>query len=302
MSIESSWRLPPPSLHFLLHWPFRNTVAIAELAPVALVLALTASLGLGCAQILGIPGEPQLRSTEVTNSSGSGEDSLSSFAGEQIEDDAGSTGSPLSGANVSTEGTLDIPLTTANQPGPISTEGQSRVDAGTNQSSLAPDGGVPPINDAAAPEVAGCAVFALRGPNEHCYAPLTALQSWQDSRDACLALGAGWDLVSIRSEEENDFIFSLGVDELWIGASDQAESDAWLWVDDETPFWVGNQETGQAVGTAYVNWNANEPNGGGGSGCARIVAAVAGTWADLECGSERAALCMGPSAALRDAD
>ncbi len=160
-----------------------------------------------------------------------------------------------------------------------------------------PDIEVPDEPDIEVPEepaapVAGCGSNAVLGPAGGCWRVLQVPRSWGASRRRCRSIGAGWDLASIRSEEENEFVDALGSDQLWIGGSDLASEGDWVWVDDGTPFWEGRQN-GRAVGRAFVAWSGNEPNGGANSDCARTVPGRA-EWADLACALERQALCLGP--------
>lgn len=153
-----------------------------------------------------------------------------------------------------------------------------------------PGDDVPPPDAAPADP---CLEGAALGPNGRCYTTLTAELVWDDARDACQALGAGWDLATIRDAAANDFIAGLVNLEAWLGGSDAAVEGAWVWVTDNQPFWNGTGDDGAAVGGAFENWNSDEPNGGGPSDCMRLVPGR-GTWADLQCSFERPALCEGP--------
>jgi len=78
--------------------------------------------------------------------------------------------------------------------------------------------------------------------------------TWEDARAAAQALGPGWDLTTIGSGEENDFVTSLLNTTLplgdrahfWLGATDAAVEGTWEWIDG-TPF-------------TYTNWWSGEPN------------------------------------------
>ena len=65
---------------------------------------------------------------------------------------------------------------------------------------------------------------------------------WEKARTSCLSLGG--DLASVGSEEENNFINSLGTN-FYLGGSDSAQEGTWVWSD----------------GTAwtYDKWQAGEP-------------------------------------------
>lgn len=104
--------------------------------------------------------------------------------------------------------------------------------------------------------------------------------TWDGANAATLALGGGWHLATITSQEENDFIageFPSAVSNgHWLGgiqtpAGPVDEPDgAWNWVTGEP--W------------AYTNWASAEPNDAGG-GETRLHFDVfsdgGGTWNDL---------------------
>lgn len=83
------------------------------------------------------------------------------------------------------------------------------------------------------------------------YAPQT---SWADARTAAQGLGAGWDLATITSIEEQMFIAGLigpangGLVEYYIGG--QYANGSWGWVTGET--WD------------FTYWGNGEPNGNAG--------------------------------------
>jgi hypothetical protein len=163
------------------------------------------------------------------------------------------------------------------------------------------------LEDAGAPSASGdagadagsafCSGADLTGPNGSCFSLQSTARSWADARSACLALGNGWDLASIRSEAINTFLSDALSFEAWIGASDAATEGAWTWVIDGAPFWSGTGAMGSAVAAAYNSWNTSEPNGGTNSDCARILpgALIApgakAIWADLECAQLRGSVC-----------
>lgn len=76
--------------------------------------------------------------------------------------------------------------------------------------------------------------------------------SWTSARTAAQALGAGWDLATITSAQEDAFVASLlpvapaSRSHYWIGATDGALEGSFAWVTGE-PF-------------IYANWHGGEPN------------------------------------------
>jgi hypothetical protein len=121
---------------------------------------------------------------------------------------------------------------------------------------------------------------------------VTESASWALARSRCQARGAGWDLMSIRSAADSAFLAGWLTAEAWVGADDTDGREIWRWVDDGSEFWEGGG-TGSALDSSYVNWNANEPNGGGGHDCMRILPSA--LWADLDCGDSRTSVCEGPA-------
>jgi hypothetical protein len=119
----------------------------------------------------------------------------------------------------------------------------------------------------------GCPSGTVEWENGHCYqAVLAPGLSWDDANAACETRGG--HLVTITSEEENAFVFSLVsgdsafwyLDALnnglgpWLGGyqpDGSAEPDGgWRWVTDE-PF-------------EYTNWEDGQPDEGGGGSQNRL--------------------------------
>lgn len=89
--------------------------------------------------------------------------------------------------------------------------------------------------------------------NGHEYAVVSAEgATWQDARAAARALGAGWDLATVTSAAENEFLIAMlpAVPgdrwHYWLGANDSATEGVFAWV------------TGEAF--TYANWAPGEPN------------------------------------------
>ncbi len=79
----------------------------------------------------------------------------------------------------------------------------------------------------------------------HEYILITDLQTWINAKIDCESRGG--HLVTITSQEENDFVTNLiKSDTVWIGFTDESIEGSWHWI------------TGESV--TYTNWGQNEPN------------------------------------------
>lgn len=138
-----------------------------------------------------------------------------------------------------------------------------------------------------------CASDETLAPNGSCYFVSQNSTNWDGARSTCQGRGAGWDLVAVRTQEDDEFIQSLITQEVWIGAKDNG-SDAWQWVTDTATFWNG-ASSGTVANGAYVNWSASEPTDGPNEDCARYKFTTNRAWGDVGCGDQYRFLCEGPS-------
>jgi hypothetical protein len=94
--------------------------------------------------------------------------------------------------------------------------------------------------------------------------------SWDDARAAARALGPGWDLATITSEAEQNFIASLlgppptqGTVQYWVGGFQPTGSaepgGSWQWINGEGVFWDNGSVTG-----AFSAWGPGQPDNVGG--------------------------------------
>lgn len=285
--------------------PLRARATLARLPLLACLMA-----GAGCADLLEIPDSPRLveGSPDVAPLPAPGGRAPASVAPERAEDEraeddpfedepaaSGGVGGLASSGAPPPAATALAPIPSAPSP---SAGGAAPADAGVPPPDVPPPPDAPP-SDAAPEPLGGCVPPESEGPTGDCYILFAATRSWSDAREVCLARGPGWDLATVRSAGENQFLSELGGDEAWIGASDADDEGTWLWVDDGEPFWRGNG-TGRALDGAFENWNSDEPNGAGNSDCARLVSTarvltdVGPTWADLECFELLPFICEGP--------
>ncbi len=136
-----------------------------------------------------------------------------------------------------------------------------------------------------------CALGESTAPSGHCYALVSDELNWAAARNSCQSRGPGWDLASIRTEADSNFLGSLLREEMWVGGSDARTEATWTWVDDGVEFWQG-EDSGVALNGAFVNWFGTEPNGAFSSDCLRLL--LGAGWADYECEELIGSICQGP--------
>ncbi len=116
--------------------------------------------------------------------------------------------------------------------------------------------------------------------NGHCYFALVGPpRNWSTQRDACASAGA--HLVTITSQEENDFVSQMvGDQDRWIGLRKPQAGEPFSWI------------TGEPL--SYTAWANNEPNENG-EACVRLRANTnPQTWADRACDQIYGAICERP--------
>ena len=132
--------------------------------------------------------------------------------------------------------------------------------------------------------------------NGHYYEVIPDLGDWDAAATGAAAmthLGITGHLVTVTSQEENDFIAEQlqaeGIDRIWIGGSDAEEEGTWKWVvgpEAGSVFWIGDG-SGSSTPGAYSNWGGNEPNEAAG-GEDHVELLAGGTWNDQNTGDLRA--------------
>lgn len=160
---------------------------------------------------------------------------------------------------------------------------QDEADAGSGT-----DMPVPPV-DAGEPGPM-CGADEERGPEGHCYFFSSVVADWRTARAACAARGDDWDLASIESVAEHEWIAERLTADTWMGGI--KDGDQWLWASEDTEFWIG-EEDGEPVDGAFVHWEVDEPSGATFSDqCMRYSNAVGDWyWADIQCSREFLYLC-----------
>ena len=92
------------------------------------------------------------------------------------------------------------------------------------------------------------------GLTGHCYVQVQSSLTWDDAREACLALGMGYDLAAVTAPEELDFLQNAldTAEPTFIGGHDMNVENSWEWINGES--W------------GYEAWHPNEPNDAGKQG------------------------------------
>lgn len=157
-------------------------------------------------------------------------------------------------------------------------------------SSGGPDGGgadgTPGVPDASIPDAAPPPDAAPCVEGEvnvedpatgHCYMYFSTTVPWDVALGACGSVGSGVHLAVITSPEENAVVASIlaGVNDVWLGGTDQMVEGTWVWI------------TGESM-LLYDNWRDGEPNNGGTNGedCMIMELDNGGTWDDRNCGNQ----------------
>jgi len=241
-------------------------------------------------------------------SQGSAGGSGASVSSESPDDSEASAGggaqSTTPGLGEAADGEQGLDPDTSIDPGDVSGSDDGAAGSGCGSDCPASDGGLPSGPDASSPAdrdagpdvvppiVPACALEEGTGPRGRCYVAVATPLTWADARAACRARAAGWDLASIRSRADNDFVDAMLASESWLGGSDESTEETWVWVSDGVSFWQGEGPAGTPVNGAFSNWFNDEPNGEDTSDCLRFL--VDGLWADLECAELRGYVCEGP--------
>ena len=135
--------------------------------------------------------------------------------------------------------------------------------------------------------VAGTAIYLPDTGNLYEYVAHGSSITWDAARAASLSRELGpftGHLANLTSQAENDVALIEMDGNTWIGATDAAEEDRWVWADGPEAglhFWQGIGG-GSAVDGNFNNWATGEPNDAGGEDYAHMFdsGANAGKWND----------------------
>jgi hypothetical protein len=123
----------------------------------------------------------------------------------------------------------------------------------------------------------GCTGAAYEG---HSYVFCSiALGSATLAATTCQSMGLG--MVMIQSQAENTFVTGQLKGSSWLGASDQAQEERWVWYATGEVFWNDGDVDGK-----YENW-LSQPKHDDDENCAVILGSAVnkGEWSDLSCTS-----------------
>ncbi|KAM8749962.1 C-type lectin domain family 4 member E-like [Acanthopagrus schlegelii] len=108
-----------------------------------------------------------------------------------------------------------------------------------------------------------------------CYLFSTKTDSWENGRQDCRDRGA--ELVTIDTDEEQEFISKIIKEDTWIGLNDRDKEGTWRWIDGTPP--------------TVVYWFETQPDNGGGNpkwgeeDCIHLIFGenAKRNWNDLRC-------------------
>lgn len=127
--------------------------------------------------------------------------------------------------------------------------------------------------------------------NGHLYEFIAGSFTWDQAKTAAegrTAYGASGYLATITSSTENTFVYERIAGNGWLGATDAAVEDTWVWAtgpETGTAFYSGRGGAGgAAIDGQYHGWADNEPNDFGvGEDCGYMYASQDGEWNDFPC-------------------
>jgi hypothetical protein len=130
-----------------------------------------------------------------------------------------------------------------------------------------------PANPAPEPQPSGgsaaeqCGDGVLDGAQTSCYLVATVPATWQGARGECLSWGG--DLVKVESSAEDQLLAQLVTQDLWLGASDTALENVFIWND------------GSSIG--FGNWGPAQPDRFPGPDCVQKRGSEGRLWFDQPC-------------------
>ncbi|XP_078665818.1 uncharacterized protein LOC144908161 [Branchiostoma floridae x Branchiostoma belcheri] len=117
--------------------------------------------------------------------------------------------------------------------------------------------------------------------NGVCYKSFAEEKTYDEAKQTCAEDGGM--LAMPKDEATNTFIYGLGYGDVdrWIGLSDAASEDNWVFEDGQT-----------LESTGYNNWDQGEPQGGEAENCVVLRSENPTTWNDLGCNDNKRFICQ----------
>ena len=116
------------------------------------------------------------------------------------------------------------------------------------------------------------------------YAESTAVDQ-SVAQAACQANGGNLAVVGSAAEQSALSSAFNGMGELFIGGSDAATEDSWVWGGGDLAgqvFWQG-LASGSSPGGLYTNWEPTQPNNNSDADCLSFNTGAGGLWYDVTC-------------------
>lgn len=123
-------------------------------------------------------------------------------------------------------------------------------------------------------DTTGCSGGGLVSNGGHCY-KFGTNKAFADAETTCVALGAGWHLLTVNDSTENTFVKGNIGGDGWIGFTNS--SGSWAW---------------KGATSTYTHWYTY-PDGGTAENCATIKPST-GKWDDDDCTTQKRYICQMP--------
>lgn len=161
---------------------------------------------------------------------------------------------------------------------PSATAGASSSGGAAGNPPFAGNGGTEGLPVPAEPPSV-CSDGVLVAEQERCYFVSTEPATWDNARLACIT----WEgeLVKVESLAEDELLESLVVESIWLGASDTAFDNVYVWTD------------GSPI--VFGNWGPQQPDAFAGSiDCIEKRAVEGSLWFDQPCDATHLFVCEKP--------
>jgi hypothetical protein len=212
-----------------------------------------------------------------------GESDVDRFNGEKPEEDDASS----AGGSSSEEDLIGQGGETALGSGGAATMGSGGSGGSANE---CPEGQV--LTADGCHTEAACTDQEEEGPSGDCYHFTEGPLNQEAARASCQERGESWDLADVDSEEEYQFILDHLLEDSWIGATYQEDTDSWVWLRGGETF-----SRGDGTSSGFGTWGRGGFSRGADELCLGIFSeADLWIWDDVSCELELGAVCRGTKA------